>query len=83
MDTRHAAIARLLILVVLIINQTLITMGWSPLPFDDQQIEAGINSLLLTVAALWAWWKNSPMTDEAREMQEHLEQLKKRKGGRL
>jgi len=83
MDPRHAAVARLLILVVLIINQTLITMGWSPLPFNDEQIEAGINSLLLTVAALWAWWKNSPMTDEARKAQEQLEQMKKQKGGRL
>ena len=83
MDPRHAAIARLFVLLFLIVNQTLITLGWSPLPFEEQEVEAGVNAVMLAAAALWAWWKNSPMTPEAREAQEKMEAMKRRKEGRL
>lgn len=83
MDSRHAAIARLFVLLFLIVNQTLITLGWSPLPFEEQEVEAGINAVLLAAAGLWTWWKNSPMTPEARKAQEHLEAMKQRKGGKV
>ncbi|MFC7364553.1 MULTISPECIES: phage holin [Bhargavaea] len=81
MDPRHAALARLFVLLFLIVNQTLITLGWSPLPFDEQEVEAGVNAVLLAAASVWAWWKNSPMTQEARKVQEELERRKRIKKG--
>lgn len=78
---KQAAFARLFVLLFLIVNQTLIAMDWSPLPFDEVEVEAGINAILLTASALWAWWKNSPVTPEAEEAQAVLERKKRIKKG--
>lgn len=73
------AILRLIVLVVLLINQTLITLGWSPLPFSEEQIYEGVSSAALVVTAVYTWWKNNSVTKEANEADKYLKQLKGRK----
>lgn len=76
MNYKYAAIGRLAVLVILLINQTLIAFNMSPLPFNDEEIEAGVNAVLLFIAAVWSWWKNNAVTAEAQAAQRVLERKK-------
>ena len=59
------AITRLAALVILLLNQTLITLGYNPLPFSDEQIYEAISSVLTVGVAIWTWYRNNDTTDEA------------------
>ena len=73
------AYIRLAVLVILLINQILITLGWTPIPFSEEQIYEGISSVALVGVALWNWWKNNNVTEEAQEAQIYLNELKSKK----
>jgi len=73
------AIVRLAVLVILIVNQSLIVMGWSPLPFAEEQIYEGVSSVATVAVAIYTWWKNNNVTKEAQEAQQYLNELKSRK----
>ena len=73
------ALIRLAVLVVLLINQTLMVLGWSPLPFSEEQIYEGVSSVALVVTAIYTWYKNNNVTKEAEKAQGYLNQLKGRK----
>ena len=75
------AIVRLVVLVLLLINQTLITLGWSPLPFSEEQIYEGVSSVAVVAVAIYTWWKNNSVTDEAQQADEYLKELKEIKKG--
>lgn len=70
------AIVRLTVLVILLLNQTLIVLGYNPLPFSEEQIYEGVSSVATVVMALYAWWKNNNVTEEAQEAQKYLNDLK-------
>jgi len=73
------AIIRLVVLIILLINQILITLGWNPLPFSEEQIYEAVSSVATVAMAIWAWWKNSDITKEAQEAGRYLKDLKDRK----
>lgn len=73
------AIIRLVVLAILLINQTLITMGWNPLPWSEDDIYDGVSSVATVIVALWAWWKNNSVTEEAQKADEYLKELKEKK----
>ena len=73
------ALIRLAVLVILLINQTLMVLGWSPLPFSEEQIYEGVSSVALVVTAIYTWYKNNNVTKEAEKAQGYLNQLKGRK----
>ena len=73
------AIIRLVVLAILLINQTLITMGWNPLPWSEDDIYDGVSSVATVIVALWAWWKNNSVTKEAQKADEYLKELKEKK----
>jgi len=73
------ALIRLVVLVILLINQTLMVLGWSPLPFSEEQIYEGVSSVALVVTAIYTWYKNNNVTKEAEKAQGYLNQLKGRK----
>lgn len=75
-NNKSNAIVRLVILAILIINQTLITLGYEPLPFSDEQIYEAVSILALVLGSLWAWWKNNNVTDVAIAGQAELERIK-------
>lgn len=53
------AIVRTVVLVFALINQSLVLAGYSPLPFDDAQVENGVTMIFTVVAALWTWKKDN------------------------
>ena len=73
------AITRLVVLVVLLLNQTLVTFGLNPLPFSDDQIYEAVSSVILVVTAIWAWYKNNDTTPEAEAGTEYMKELKRKK----
>lgn len=75
----QAALTRLSVLLILLVNQFLVTLGWNPLPFSEEQIYEAVSGVATFAAAVWAWWKNNNMTKEAQEADEHLKRLKGRK----
>lgn len=76
------AIIRLAVLVILLLNQVLITMGWNPLPWSEDEIYEGVSAVAAVVMAIYAWWKNNSVTKEAQKADEYLKELKEqRKNG--
>ena len=73
------AITRLVVLVVLLLNQTLVTFGWNPLPFSDDQIYEAVSSVILVFTTIWAWYKNNDTTPEAEVGTEYMKELKRKK----
>ena len=70
------AIVRLVVLVLLLVNQMLITIGWNPLPFSEEQIFTGVSSVATVGVSVWAWWKNNSLTKEAQESDAYMKKLK-------
>ena len=78
-NNKTAGIVRLVVLVILLINQTLISFGYNPLPFSEDQIYEGVSSVALAVSAVYAWWKHNNITKASEEAQVVLERKKARK----
>ena len=72
------AIVRLVVMLILIINQILIGKGWSPLPYDEEQIFEFVNGIALVGVGIWNWWKNNNVTKNAQKAQEYKDQLDKK-----
>ena len=75
-NNKSNAIVRLVVLVILIINQALITFGYEPLPFSDEQVYEAVSIAALVVITLYSWWKNNNVTDVALAGQSEIERLK-------
>lgn len=78
-NNKTQGIIRLIVLVILLLNQTLITLGYNPLPFSEEQIYEGLSSVALVVSAIYSWYRNNNMTRKAEQAQLDLERKKKRK----
>ena len=72
------AIVRLVVMLILMINQILIAKGWTPLPYEEEQIYAFVNGVAMVTVGLWAWYKNNNITKNAQKAQEFKEQLDKK-----
>lgn len=55
-------IVRVIALVLALVNQGLVAIGYSPIPVDDVQLEAIISTVLTVVVACWTAWKNNSFT---------------------
>ena len=75
-NNKSNAIVRLVVLVILIVNQALITFGYEPLPFSDEQVYEAVSIAALVVITLYSWWKNNNVTDVALAGQSEIERLK-------
>lgn len=73
------AITRLVVLVVLLINQTLVTIGFDALPFTEDQVYEGVSSVATVIVALLSWWKNNSVTNEAQKADAHMKALKNKR----
>ena len=56
-------LTRTVLLWLAIINQILTALGINPLPLDDNTV----STVITTVFALWAWWKNNDFTHAAKK----------------
>ena len=69
MDVKVTVIARVLSLVLVLVNQWLSNKGISPIPVDE--------STMMTVAvALYTAWKDNPFTEAAKKSNKEMKELK-------
>ncbi|WP_193063501.1 phage holin [Oceanobacillus oncorhynchi] len=73
------AITRLVVLAILLINQTLVVFGWNPLPFSEEEIYEGVSVVATICVAIWTWWKNNSVTEEAQVSDRILKDAKRDK----
>ena len=78
-NNKQQAFIRLLALVLVLLNQVFTTFNLNPLPFSDEQLYEGASYVVLTLVAIWNWWKHNNVTKESQVAQVELEQLKKKK----
>jgi SPP1 family holin len=69
-------VIRTVILILALTNQVLSTFGVRPLPIEDANIDMLITTAWTIVAAVWSWWKNNNVTQEAIQAQVFLDDLK-------
>lgn len=67
-----AAIVRIIVLVLAIINQFLAAKGLSPIPVDEETIA----TIITTVVGLYVAWKNNSFTKEAKHADRELKKVK-------
>ena len=65
-------IIRTTLLGLALINQGLTVAGINPIPYDSQEVELFMSTLLTGVTAVMAWWKNNSFTQKAIEADEKL-----------
>lgn len=66
---------RTLALLIALVNQALVTFGYSPIPFDSEKVELFVADVLTGVTAVLAWWKNNHITRKARIEKAQLKRL--------
>ena len=71
------AIVRLIVMLILMINQILISRGFTPFPYDEEQIYEFVNGAALVSVGIWTWWKNNNVTKNAIKAQEYKNNLDK------
>lgn len=69
-------IVRLIVLIIALVNQLLVAIGKSPLPFENETVTEFVSVLITVLAAAWAWWKNNSFTKAAIEADEIMKQKK-------
>jgi SPP1 family holin len=69
-------LVRTVILVLALVNQVLTVLGINPLPIDEGNVDLLISTAWTVVAAIWSWWKNNNITQEAIQAQVYLDDLK-------
>ena len=72
-------IARLICLILALVNQVLVMTGHSVLPIENQTIELVVTNVWTIAAAVWGYWKNNSWTKEAIEADDTLHLMKKNK----
>lgn len=73
------ALIRLAVLAILFVNQALVMFGWSPMPFSEEEVFAGVSAVATALASIWVWYKNNNLTKEAEEAQRLLDAKKAKK----
>jgi SPP1 family holin len=73
---KKQAIIRLVVLVILLLNQFLVSFGWSPIPFSEELIFEAVSNVATVTIAVYVWWKNNSITKEAQEADLYLKKLK-------
>ena len=76
MSERVKAVIRLIVALVPVVNIVLVQFNLSPLPFTQDEVNAGLSAVAAAAGILYAWWKNNNITKAAISMQPALNELK-------
>lgn len=76
MNEKTVAFIRLALPLYAMINALLLSLGYNPIPFTPEKVDAFITGLIGVISVLWAWWKNNNITPEAQKMQRSLDDKK-------
>lgn len=69
---------RLIVLVILLINQISISVfGFALIPFNDEQIYEAVSTVLTVIIAIIASYKNNSITSNAQQADKYLNDKKK------
>lgn len=60
------AVINAIIGILVAVNAILTMTGRNPIPIEDEMIETVINGVVTIVGIVWLWWKDSPVTEEAK-----------------
>lgn len=69
-------IARTIVLVLALLNQILAIFGKEQIPIAEDNIYQLVSILFTIGAAVWSWWKNNSVTQNAIKADEYLKELK-------
>lgn len=72
-------LTRIIVLMLALINQGLALSGFNPIPVDEDALYQFISMAFMGVASIWAWWKNNPVTKEAKWADEKKDKYKAEK----
>ncbi len=72
-------LTRMIVLALALINSGLAMFGYNVIPFDEEELTNFINMAFLGIATVLAWWKNNPITKEAKWGQEKINKYKAEK----
>ena len=61
-----ATIARFIVLLLGLVNAALVMFGVDTIPIADETVNQLVALLFNVGAALWAWWKDNPITPKSR-----------------
>lgn len=70
-------ISRTVFLALALVNSLLTAFGKNPLPFSDEELYAGVSSVVTVIASLLAWWNNNSFTKEALKADKYLLEQKR------
>ena len=76
-NQRLTAFARLIVPFYALVNAFLLSLGYNPMPFSDEEVTAAVNTVIGALGTLYAWWKNNNVTREAQEAQLIYDQVKR------
>ncbi|MBR2679743.1 MAG: SPP1 phage holin family protein [Exiguobacterium sp.] len=76
-NQRLAAFARLIVPFYALVNAFLLSVGYNPMPFSDEEVTAAVNTVVGALGTLYVWWKNNNITREAQEAQMLHDQVKR------
>jgi len=69
-------IARTACLVLALVNQVLMVLGYKVIDVSDDTVNTLITTAFTIITALIAWWKNNSFTQAAIEADEVMRELK-------
>ncbi|WP_337970133.1 phage holin [Virgibacillus salexigens] len=67
-----AAIIRLAVLAILLLNQGLVVYGWDPLPFTEDQIYKSVSTVATVAMSIFTWFKDNPVTKKGKHNDKFL-----------
>ena len=76
MNPLVAAGIRLALPLVGIFNMWLVSKGYNPIPFSEEEVGQAIVAVATVITAVWAWWKNNNVTKLAQRSQVQLDVAK-------
>lgn len=76
-NQRIAAFARLVVPFYALVNAFLLSLGYNPMPFSDEEVTAGVNTVIGALGTLYVWYKNNNVTRTAQEAQLLHDQVKR------
>lgn len=73
---RQLAIARAVGMAVILLNQILVMVGYSPIPYGSEQVEHFVTGAFTVITTFYVYWKNNNITRAAIRAQRVLDEQK-------
>jgi len=70
---------RLVVFIIVAINSGAMIMGYQLLPFNNDEIVAGLSVFAMVISEIWNHWKNNSYTNDAKEADKIMESKKRKR----